>query len=65
MRWRILRNQHVPIAAQSMVLHVVPEYLIAHLDEKEASAVKKGNHIPGRIEITFDRRKICNSDAEL
>lgn len=39
MRRRVLRNQYMPIAAQSMILHVVPEYPVAHLDQKEASAV--------------------------
>lgn len=29
----------MPIAAQSVILYVLSEYLVAHLDEKEASAV--------------------------
>lgn len=35
---RALKNQHMPIAAKSVILHVIPEYLVAHLDQKEASA---------------------------
>lgn len=35
---RVLKNQHVPIDAQSVILHVIPEYSVAHLDQKEASA---------------------------
>jgi len=38
METRVLKNQHMPIAAQTVFLHVIPEYPVAHLDWKEASA---------------------------